>query len=164
MRLAMLLLFLGLASCSKPAGQPTAPGSQATRFAASEKNFETVGIADLRTAAEAGNAEAQRELGSRMLFGKGVVADPAGALAWVERAAKGGDATAALWVGRKFLNDPPDRIAAGAWFLIASERTNPAIRQDTIGELEALAMSAEELTEAKLFSAKLKHEMSKGSK
>jgi hypothetical protein len=58
-------------------------------------------------------------------------------------------------MGQNIPNDPPDRIAAAAWFLIASERTNTAIRQDTIGELEALNLSAQDRDRTEHLSAKL---------
>ena len=164
MRLAILLLVLGLASCSRSGDQTTARERPETKSAGSEPNFDKVAVADLRTAAEAGSAPAQRELAARMLFGEGMTANPAGALVWVERAAKGGDETAALWMGRKLLNDPPERIAAAAWFLIAAEGTNSAIRQDAASELEALVPSAEELVQAEQLSSKWEVGMSKGPK
>lgn len=175
MRFAILFLMLGMSfvGCSKSEKPPPSAGNSleqnAPAAAVSEKggtqsNFESAGIEDLRTAAEAGVAPAQRELAARMLFGKGMAADPAGALVWVERAARGGDTTATLWMGRKFLNEPPDRVAAGAWFLLAAESGTPAVKQDAAGELEALALSAVELDQARTLKAKLKTETSRSSK
>lgn len=175
MRLEILLsVFLSLtAGCSKHVQQPAtedqstpnAPSSsEAIRPEESGASFGKAGAGDLRAAAVAGNAPAQRELAERMLFGKGLPADPEGALVWVERAARGGDATATLWMGRKHLSEPQDRIAAAAWFLLAANGQNPAVRQDAAGELEALALSAAELDLARTLESKLKAEISSPSK
>jgi len=176
MRPALLLpftLILGLAACSKPEKQATSqvsppqettPSPGANYPAESHPDLGKTGLDDLRAAAEEGSAGAQRELAVRILFGQGVAADPTGALVWVERAAKGGDPSAALWMGRKFLNEPPDRIAAASWFLTAAEAGNTAVRQDTVGELEALALSAQERDQATLLSIKLKAEIRSNSK
>lgn len=169
----LLAVSIGLAAgCSKPGQQPVAEnpstpkapsGWEVSRPEESVAGIEKTGPGDLRAAAEAGNAPAQRELAARMLFGKGMAADPAGAMVWVERAARGGDARAALWMGRKFLNEPQDRVSAAAWFLVAAAGDNPSVSQDVAGELEALALSPQELDRAKSLKAKLKAEITGSS-
>ena len=74
--------------------QEDALGFGENHLGGSRSDFGKAGAEELRAAAEAGVAPAQRELAARMLFGKGMPADPAAAIVWVERAARGGDATA----------------------------------------------------------------------
>jgi len=77
-----------------------------------------------------------------LLFAGGSPDDIAGALRLVEKQARAGDPTAALWMGRGLLNDPPDRTGAAAWFLVAASSRQTA--SDAQGELDALALTPEE--------------------
>jgi len=113
-------------------------------------------IESLRHAAGNDEPEAQRELAKRLLFGQGVAANPTEALVWTKRAAANGDETASLWVGRAALNDPPDRVEACAWFLVATEALNTAVRQDALAEIETLAPSKNEISMAVSRAAELK--------
>lgn len=151
-RVALLILLL--AACSKPRSSPDSAATADPR---------ELGAEDLRAAAQTGQASAQRELAGRLLFGQGMDADPGAAAAWAERAALGGDETAAVWMGRRLLNEPPDRIAAAAWFMVAAASTNPSVRQDANGELAALTLSAEEQAQAAHRSAELKPRQPRGS-
>jgi TPR repeat protein len=114
-------------------------------------------LADLRKAAEGGSPSAQRDLAGRLLFGEGgTPADPAEAVIWARKAALNGDETAALWTGRAALGGLNGRIEAAAWFLIAKSGVNAATQQDAEGEIEALALSADELTLAATRAGELK--------
>ena len=115
-------------------------------------------LESLREAAEKGGALAQRELATRLLFGRGVPADPQEAVMWAKKAAHNGDPTAMLWTGRAALNEPADRIEAGAWFLIAKDGTNAAVRQDAAGELDALGLSNDELARVAARAAEMKQQ------
>jgi TPR repeat protein len=122
-------------------------------------------IEALRAAAESGGAEAQRELAGRLLFGKdGIPADPEEAVTWARKAANNGDETAMLWTGRAALDEPAGRIEAGAWFLIAKDGTNAAVRQDAAGELDALGLSNDELARATARAAEMKQQIRINSK
>jgi len=59
-------------------------------------------------------------------------------------------------MGRSALNQPPDRIEACAWFLIAKEGQSLAIQQDASGELDAIDPSQKELELATSRAAELK--------
>lgn len=99
--------------------------------------------AEIRNAAEGGQTAAQRELARRLVFGDGVTQDLAEAWVWLERAARAGDATAALWLGRKYQEEPADTVAAGAWLYVARRSADPAIREDAEGEWVALGLGPE---------------------
>ena len=94
--------------------------------------------ATLEQRARHGEPEAQRELGERLLFGKGVPADPDEAVRWIRRAAANGSEAAAVQVGRLHLGEPRDPAEACAWFLHASHAKDAAVREDARKELDAL--------------------------
>ncbi|MGZ0709690.1 tetratricopeptide repeat protein [Coraliomargarita sp. W4R53] len=102
----------------------------------------------LRQSAANNHPEAQRELAKRLLFGDGVPADPAESIHWARRAALNGDELAALWTGRVALNEPIDRIEAGAWFMIAQQAQEAFVREDATGEMEALNLTEYEWNRA----------------
>jgi len=79
----------------------------------------------VRTAAEAGSAEAQARLGQMLLDGDGVAQDAGQAFAWFERAARAGHLDAANMVGRCYdlgWGVAVDKSAAAAWFRQAAAR------------------------------------------
>ncbi|MCA0045097.1 sel1 repeat family protein [Celeribacter sp. ASW11-22] len=61
------------------------------------------GLALLKQAADRGDAEAQRELGSALLWGRVAAADPVQARAWLEKAIEGGDASAQRILGEQLV-------------------------------------------------------------
>ena len=157
MPILLILVFLCV-GCSR---QPEASENETLNglvqpAPAASPSLKERSIDSLRQAAENDQPEAQRELSMRLLFGQGTTADPTEALTWAKRAAMNGDETAALWMGRSALNQPPDRIEACAWFLIAKEGQSPAIQQDASGELDAINLSQKELELATYRAAELK--------
>lgn len=107
------------------------------------------GGAEIPPPGEQGAAERPRDFREEvrgLLFEGGTEEDLARARRLVEEAAQAGDPTAALWMGRSLLGEPPDRIRAAAWFLVASPFPGPG--DDARGELEALALSPAELAAA----------------
>lgn len=112
----------------------------------------------VKAAAVAGVAAAQREWAGRLLLGQGMPQDIPAALEWTEKAAHGGDAQAAVWLGRKFLGEQ-ERVRAAAWFLIAGESNQPGASQDAHGELEALAPTPGELSTARTLAEKWKQDL-----
>lgn len=149
-----LVLLIGCAAaCSRQDAGRIAPTIDYAQAPADE----------VMTAAEGGDPAAQRELAGRMLFGRGMPADPVAASMWAERAAMGGDDTAAIWMGRLLLKKTAQRVEAAAWFMVAAASTNPAVRQDAAGELAALVLSANEQTKAALRAKDLKDRLPGGS-
>jgi len=162
-RLVLLAIFS--TGCSR---NSDVPGNDESKPAAAVPMLEkaipkdsATSIEALRAAAESGGAEAQRELAARLLFGKdGIPADPAEAVIWARKAANNGDETAMLWTGRAALNEPGDRIEAGAWFLIAKEGGDAVVRQDAAGEFDALGLSNDELARVAARAAEMKQRIS----
>lgn len=79
----------------------------------------------IRTAAEAGHAEAQVMLGQILLDGRGVPADAVQALQWFIKAAQQGHAMAMNMVGRSYENGwgiAADAARAAEWYRAAAER------------------------------------------
>jgi TPR repeat protein len=79
----------------------------------------------IRSAAEAGSAEAQARYGQMLLDGDGVAADARQALHWFERAAGAGHVEAINMVGRCHdlgWGTPVDKARAAAWFEAAALR------------------------------------------
>lgn len=110
---------------------------------------------EVESAAVAWEPAAQREWAGRLLFGKGVPQDIPAALAWTEKAACGGDAQAAVWMGRRVLSEQ-ERVSAAAWFLVAAGSDQPGAAHDAHAELDALALTAEELTSARALAEERK--------
>ena len=82
-------------------------------------------VADLRERAEAGDPEAQRELGSEYLFGPSVPRDPAEAATWYRRAAEQGHLGAQLDVAALYVHGtgvPQDDAEAVKWYRRAAEQ------------------------------------------
>ena len=82
-------------------------------------------IADLRALAEAGDTEAQYNLGLMYFNGWGVAQDDVEAVAWYRRAAEQGIAEAQYWLG--FAYDygsgvPQDDAEAVRWYRLAAEQ------------------------------------------
>lgn len=152
----LLLLVILFAGCSRQPDLPAEEKSKATPPPVAEIPLKDLSLDDLRQAAEGNNPQAQRELAQRLLFGQGITADPAEAIRWVQRAALNGDETASLWMGRAALNNPTDRMEAGAWFLIAAQAQSAAVQQDASGELDALHLTEEELNTATLRASEIK--------
>ena len=82
-----------------------------------------------RLSAEAGYTPAQNYLGFRLIRGEGVPADPAGGLAWIEKAALAGDVKAANNLGALLAEGKivePDRDKALFWFGRAADAGLPS--------------------------------------
>jgi TPR repeat protein len=82
----------------------------------------------IRSAAEAGSAEAQARYGQMLLDGDGVEADARQALHWFERAAAAGHVEAINMIGRCHdlgWGTPVDKVRAAAWFQAAALRGLP---------------------------------------
>jgi localization factor PodJL len=79
-----------------------------------------IGPLSLRTAAQAGDAQASYAIGNRFLTGKGVTRDPQKAKFWLERAAAGGLPAAEFKLGilaeKGDAGLAPDRAAAQIWY------------------------------------------------
>lgn len=161
---SVLLLILCAACSRKSPARDASKVKQDPHVAAAISNSSDkppTSLESLRETAEKGGAVAQRELATRLLFGKGVPADPQEAVVWAKKAAHHGDSTAMLWTGRAALNEPANRIEAAAWFLTAGKSNNAAIQQDAAGEIETLGLSKEELAQAKMRAAELEKTISR---
>ena len=89
---------------------------------------ETAEIAALRVKANAGDADAQYNLGVWYHFGKGVPQDDAQAVSWFRKAAEQGDAGAQYNLGIAYrLGEgvPQDYAQAASWYLKSAEQGNP---------------------------------------
>jgi hypothetical protein len=105
------------------------------------------------------SAPAWQERVKQLLFEAGKPSDIAEALRLVEKQARAGDSTAALWMGRSLLNEPPDRTGAAAWFLVAA--SSPETASDAQGELDSLALTPEELAAAEKEARALRSDLEK---
>ena len=97
------------------------------------------GLADLRASAEAGDAEAQFNLGGMYVTGVGVPQDAAAAVAWYRYAAEQGHARAQYNLGVIYAEGvgvPQDAAAAVAWYRRAAEQGN-ATAQNNLGAMYA---------------------------
>ena len=82
-------------------------------------------LADLRASAEAGEAQAQYNLGVRYTVGEGVPQDYVEAVAWYRRAAEQGHAAAQYGLGVLYGTGegvPQDYVEAVAWYRRAAEQ------------------------------------------
>lgn len=89
---------------------------------------EPIPLAKLRVAAEAGDSEAQYELGMAYFRAEGVAQDPSEALAWFRKAGEQGHPGAQLQVGIQYfygLGTPEDDEKAVAWFERAAVQELP---------------------------------------
>ena len=94
-------------------------------------------LADLRASAEAGEAQAQFNLGVRYTFGEGVPQDYGEAVAWYRRAAEQGHAVAQYGLGVLYGTGegvPQDYVEAVAWYRRAAEQ-GEALAQYNLGVL-----------------------------
>lgn len=129
-----------LPASASPATEPVAPASVS---ALSDS------LRQLRRRAEAGDAEAQFELGARYASGEEVAQDYAQAVKWFTRAADGGQVLAAAtlgayyWAGRGV---PKDDVTAYMWSAVAQQGGDEASKY-RLAILRA-RMSVAEITEA----------------
>ena len=82
-------------------------------------------LVDLRASAEAGDADAQTNLGYRYFIGWGVQEDDVEAVAWYRLAAEQGHAGAQVNLGVMYANGlgvPEDDVEAVAWYRLAAEQ------------------------------------------
>jgi TPR repeat protein len=123
-------------------------------------------VEQLRKAAESEDPAAQQELAERLLFGKGVAADPAEATRWTRRAASNGNDRAAVGMGRLHLGEPLNVVEAHAWFTQASHSGEPSLREDALQELDALnsRLSPAEKRQAEARATAIQSEINQRSK
>lgn len=119
--LARVVMWIGLAAfaCSAQASGADKPPS-----------FEEV-----QTAAKAGSAEAENDLGNRYLQGAGVAKDEVQAAIWYRKAAEQGYAPAQSALGGLYLHGvgvPPDAMQASDWIRKAAEQ-GEALAQSDLG-------------------------------
>lgn len=156
-QISALLMVMGVVcACSKP--PPLQPVPPMPPTPSTGGDWSTRDVSSVEAAAVAGVAAAQREWAGRLLFGRGVPQDLSAALEWTEKAAHGGDAQAAVWMGRKFLGEQ-DRVRAAAWFLVAAESSQPGAAQDAHAELDALAPASEEFSTARALAKEWKQNL-----
>ena len=79
-------------------------------------------LQELITNAEAGDAEAQYDLGAAYLKGKGVAEDKETAVFWFRKAAEQGYAAAQYVIGSTYCNDYKDNEQAIFWLTKAAEQ------------------------------------------
>ncbi|PTD25176.1 SPOR domain-containing protein [Sphingomonas fennica] len=104
-----------------PAPGPAAPSGPAAGVAAWKRGDYAAAIAFWRPLAEAGNADAQFNLGQAYRLGRGVAADPKAARDWYRRAAEQGHPQAQANYGL-LLFDDGDRQTVLPWLQKAAER------------------------------------------
>jgi TPR repeat protein len=108
-------------------------------------------IANIRAAAEKGDARAQIALGDLLYQGgDGVSRDMGGAAAWFRKAAEQNDDDAQIRMARLYLQGRgvrKDRVRAGMWAMLAAAQGGTAARRelDTI----ARSMTLEDVEKAK---------------
>lgn len=103
---------------------------------------------ELTEEAERGDGLAQYNLGILCQNGLGGAEDPAAAAAWFERAARQRNPGAAYALGLLLAkSDPPDLVAAYAWFRVASRHGHAEARKSltVIGR----AMTSEQMVEGR---------------
>jgi len=114
---------------------------------------QTPEIDALRVRAEAGDAEAQHNLGVRYANGQGVPQDDAEAARWYRLAADQGLALAQVNLGVRYENGrgvPQDYIEAHMWFNLAVAQSSGEDRGRRVRnrDLVAAEMTAEQIAEA----------------
>jgi hypothetical protein len=85
-------------------------------------------LALMKPFAEAGNTRAAAVVGTALLFGRGVPADPDAARKWLEIAAKDGWVDVLFTLGvmhDKGIGVPRDPVAAAKWWLLAADQRDP---------------------------------------
>ena len=111
-------------------------------------------LADLRVLAEAGDIEAQYNLGV-YAAGRGVSQDAAEAVTWFRRAAEQGHAGAQLNLGLMYAAGrgvPQDNVEAHMWLNLAASRSSGEQRELAVPRRDAVAerMTPADLSEAQL--------------
>jgi TPR repeat protein len=108
-------------------------------WAKAQSKFTNETYATLHARAEAGDAEAENELGVRFRTGDGVEKDLLTALGWYRLAAKQGLAIAYFNLGAAYYNGdgiPREEQAACTWFLLAAEAGDPSGKEAYAREKE----------------------------
>ena len=110
-------------------------------------------LADLRASAEAGEAQAQYNLGVRYTVGEGVPQDYVEAVAWYRRAAEQGHAAAQFNLGGRYGTGegvPQDYVEAHMWLNLAASRSSGEQRERVVTARDAVAerMTPADLSEA----------------
>jgi hypothetical protein len=104
-----------------------------------QSKFANVSYTDLHARAEAGDAQAENELGVRFRTGDGVEKDLLTALGWYRLAAKQGLPVAYFNLGAAYYNGdgvPVDEQAACKWFFLAAEAGEPSGKEGYAREQE----------------------------
>jgi len=142
---ALLLMFNGCgekASGNKPeAAPPVIPVNKSK----SEDTF-----AKLQKEAEAGNAEAQNNLGWIYSNGHGAAKDDQAAIKWFRLAAAQGNANSQLALGKMYRSGQgvaQDNVRALMWFSLAAGKGNADAQQ--VRDLAVGHMTPAQITEAK---------------
>jgi TPR repeat protein len=94
----------------------------------SQSDSKSLDIASLRQKAEAGDTEAQAELGQRYFIGRGVAEDPGQARAWCQRAADKGNARGEVLLGQIYqfgAGVTVDFAQARTWYQKAADQGDP---------------------------------------
>jgi TPR repeat protein len=123
-RIAICLALLGGALPLWMAAPAHAATMEDVRKALADKRLFDA-FQDLKELAEAGNAEAQYELGGFYHWGKVTAADFTKARAWYERAAKQGNVDAMLGLAVIYGHGqgvPQDKAASYRWLVLASSQ------------------------------------------
>ena len=110
-------------------------------------------LADLRALAEAGDTEAQYNLGVMYDNGEGIPQDDAEAVRWYRLAAEQGSATAQYNLGVMYGTGegvPQDNVEAHMWLNLAASRLSGADRERAVATRDRVAerMTPADLSEA----------------
>ena len=114
---------------------------------------QTPEIDELRVRAEAGDAEAQFNLGTSYDDGRGVPQDAAEAVRWFRLAADQGDAVAQNLLGTMYRNGedvPQDDVLAHMWYSLSASRATRGLRERAVQGRDRVAglMNPTEIAEA----------------
>lgn len=123
-RIAICLALLGGAAPSWTAAPAHAATMEDVRKALADKRLFDA-FQDLKELAEAGNAEAQYELGGFYHWGKVTAADFTKARTWYERAARQGNVDAMLGLAVIYGHGqgvPQDKAVSYRWLVLASSQ------------------------------------------
>lgn len=96
--------------------------------AAGESNYQTTDVSAIRSAAEAGDAEAQSKLGFLLTEGKSVTRNYSEAIVWLRKAADQGSMSGQYNLACAYLNGSgvkEDSTEALRWFVKAAEQGSP---------------------------------------
>lgn len=132
------------------AALPTPPSASAPSPQAAPAKASPGPIEALRARAEAGDLDAQEELGERHFGGRGVPANLKESVAWYTRAAEGGHAGARRALAYMYLGGrgiEPDGVEAYRWFSLLAQKGDADAKR-YLGEIEKM-LPADQLAEAK---------------